>query len=301
MTIPPVVPAADRVMSTETSLVPPPPPHRPAAPLVEALLPDGSRVFCRRLAEALSVYDQVQGYFKHGIRIEAGATVFDVGANIGLFTLLAHRLCRGEVHALAFEPIPTTFDVLAANLRRSGSSTLKAFNCGVGRESGTLQFSYYPNFSVLSTAYGSDMEELREDLKQSFLRNLATAPAPLNRLRLLPPFLRRRVLDWKMAQSFIAEEVRCPIRTVSEVIREEGVDCIDLLKIDAEKSELDVLLGIDERDWTKIRQTVLEVHDLDGRLQIIRDLLEKHGLSQITIEQDANLKGSRIFTLFAQR
>ena len=56
------------------------------------------------------------------------------------------------------------------------------------------------------------------------------------------------------------------MRTVSEVLAEEGLERIDLLKVDVEKSEQEVLAGIREEDWEKIKQVVLEVHDREGSL-----------------------------------
>jgi hypothetical protein len=43
-------------------------------------------------------------------------------------------------------------------------------------------------------------------------------------------------------------------------MQEHGVDRIDLLKIDAEGAEWEVLQGIEETDWPRIRQLALEVH-----------------------------------------
>jgi len=271
------------------------------AGLLETALPDGERVFCTHELEVASVHRQVRGYLQHGIRIEAGATVFDVGANIGLFTRLAHRTCGGDVRVLAFEPIPATLRALRANVARLGSARIEVFGCALGRQAGTLEFAYYPDFTVASTAYGDDQDELRAQLRASFLRNLDVAPPPVNRLRYLPPFLRGLVLDWKMGPAFVSERVRCPVRTLSEIVRERGIRSIDLLKVDAEKSELDVLLGIEEADWSRVRQVVLEIHDLDGRLDRIRRLLESHGLSRIEIEQERILRNSTIFTMFARR
>ena len=45
---------------------------------------------------------------------------------------------------------------------------------------------------------------------------------------------------------------------------------IDLLKIDVEKGELEVLNGIEDADWPRIHQIVMEVHDLDGRVGMVR-------------------------------
>lgn len=41
----------------------------------------------------------------------------------------------------------------------------------------------------------------------------------------------------------------------------------------------DVLLGVEERDWPKIGQVVLEVHAVLGRLGRIRGLLRDHGFT----------------------
>ena len=54
------------------------------------------------------------------------------------------------------------------------------------------------------------------------------------------------------------------MRSMSDVLRETGIDNISLLKVDVEGSEMDVLAGIAKDDWAKIRQIVMEIHDADG-------------------------------------
>ena len=49
------------------------------------------------------------------------------------------------------------------------------------------------------------------------------------------------------------------------MIRAHSVSRIDLLKINVEKSELDVLRGLAPRDWPRIRQMVIEVDQLEDR------------------------------------
>jgi hypothetical protein len=61
-----------------------------------------------------------------------------------------------------------------------------------------------------------------------------------------------------------------------------------------------VLTGIDENDWPKIRQIVIEVHDLGGRLNEITSLLDQHGFN-VKIEQDAMYEGSVLYNLFATK
>jgi hypothetical protein len=89
--------------------------------------------------------------------------------------------------------------------------------------------------------------------------------------------------------------------TLSRFVSDHGIERIDLLKIDAEKAELEIFRGIETVDWRRIRQVVVEVHDLDGRLDTITALLREHGLSEIVVEQPPTLTNSNIFNVFATR
>jgi len=84
-------------------------------------------------------------------------------------------------------------------------------------------------------------------------------------------------------------------------LRDLAVERIDLLKVDVEKSELDVLLGIEGQDWPKIKQVVVEVHDLEQRVKKITALLKEHGFRKITLEQEPFFEGSSVFNLYALR
>jgi hypothetical protein len=66
------------------------------------------------------------------------------------------------------------------------------------------------------------------------------------------------------------------VRTVSEVIAEHGIERIDVLKIDVERSEVEVLEGIRDEDWPKIRQVVLEVDTTANRDRVLA-MLEARG------------------------
>ena len=92
----------------------------------------------------------------------------------------------------------------------------------------------------------------------------------------------------------------CRLQTLSEIVDEEGVVGIDLLKVDVEKSEREVLAGIREEHWGLIGQVVVEVHDEQGALEEVRDVLAKHGFETIA-EQDPQLRGTTIFSVFATR
>jgi amino acid adenylation domain-containing protein len=111
--------------------------------------------------------------------------------------------------------------------------------------------------------------------------------------------------DELLQQRFEMRTETCRLRRLSDVMREEGVERIDLLKVDVQRSEMDVLHGIDEADWSKIGQVVMEVHDRpgnedEGRLQAIAEFLEQRGFAVVT-EQEDELQGTDRYNLYAIR
>lgn len=265
------------------------------------MLKNGMKVFCIREEEAITLYGQIQEYFRNGIQIKEGDIIFDVGANIGLFTLWAYQLCNQNAKIYAFEPIPAIFEVLQHNVQRFDPENLKAFPFGLSRESKVVTFAYYPGATALSNAYPEDADELQEQLQQVILRNIQYAPLTIRWLRFFPGFLRSYILAQRAKKTFQTQQVSCELRTISDVMCEYNIQKIDLLKVDVEKGELDVLLGINEQDWSKIKQVVVEVHDLDNRVNSIQALLKNHGLNKITIEQEPLFQGSNIYNLYAYR
>jgi non-ribosomal peptide synthase protein (TIGR01720 family) len=107
-------------------------------------------------------------------------------------------------------------------------------------------------------------------------------------------------LDDLIAERLTSESFTCQLKTLSQVMRDEAVTKIDLLKIDVEKGELEVLAGIDVDDWPKIDQIVMEVHDLDDRVRKVTELLSRHGF-QINVQQDAMLEQTNLYNLYARR
>lgn len=267
----------------------------------QATLSNGLRVRCMTPSHVPEIERQVRQYFQHGIRVRPGDTVFDVGANIGLFSLLIHEKCQGNVTVYAFEPIPLIYEALHENLNNADPKLLIPRCHGLSNEDRSMIFAFRPNMTTLSSAYGDDNFETQNQVQNAWLRNLSTAPWNLRWLMLLPSAAREFILKKASRTAFESEQVQCRVRRLSDIIRDEDIKIIDLLKIDVEKSELDVLLGIDQADWIRIRQVVMEIHDIENRLNTISQLLIKHGLTQIVIEQERILQGSNVFALFALR
>ncbi|MFN6539328.1 methyltransferase [Nostoc calcicola FACHB-389] len=206
-----------------------------------------------------------QQYLQNGIVIREGDCIFDVGANIGMFSLFVNQL-QEKVKIYAFEPIEKIFDVLNENVRLHYlEKNVFLFNYGLSSENNHEQiFTFYPQMTGNSTSKpGEKLVNIDavfdkvsndvEDLFTDFFKDV--------------------------------EQVKCQVRTLSSVIKELGINSIDLLKIDVEGEEYEVFKGIESSDWAKIKQIVAEVHDRQGKLDRIKEMLTFYGFSQIKAEK----------------
>lgn len=215
------------------------------------------------------------------LSLSSGDTVFDVGANIGMAALFFHIECPGLIFH-AFEPAPVPYAALTANLVAHGLVAHPA-RCALSDRSGVGRLTYYPDSTVMSGFYAD-----------------AEAEAALTRC-----YLKRSGFDEEDVREMLTGRhesvmIDCPVQTLSDVIESREVESIDLLKLDVEKSELDVLRGLREEDWPKVRQVVAEVHDINGALKSFIALLEVHGYD-MELEQDELLQGTEIYEVFAFR
>jgi FkbM family methyltransferase len=268
-------------------------------------LPNGMMVAHQNQSETDFLYAEIfaeQAYLRNGISFNDGDCIFDVGANIGLFSLFAARACKDPV-IYAFEPIPPLFEILRANSELYGLNA-KLFDCGLSAESKSAPFTYYPHCSILSGRFADKLEE-REVVRSFLFSGEPEAPNPEATQRLASGHTladRRGValINELLEERLASETFVRQLKTLADVIRDNDIEHIDLLKIDAEKSELDVLAGIDEGDWQKIKQVVVEVHDVDGRLDRILSLFTGRGYN-VTLEQDTFLKDTGLINVYAVR
>jgi hypothetical protein len=245
-----------------------------------ATLPNGMKVTQWTDFETKFLYNEIFGddnaYERGGIVFREGATVIDCGANIGMFTLWAAKKCRGNARILSFEPIPSTFGVLQANVQdavngafdesfspRDGASLdISAFNFGVSDEEvPNITFEHHPNLSIWST---SD-EGLATGRVSRIVDDVDAAVAAAGGIisLLFPSFLRRFLLRVLFTQHFAAtEKVDASLQPLEGVIDAYApTGPIDVLKVDVEGAEVMVLRGIGAHQWPRIQQVVMEVED----------------------------------------
>ena len=250
-------------------------------------LPNGMVIVYLNQSETDFMYQEIferRSYLKHGISLDEGDCIFDVGANIGLFTLQVGQICN-NAKIYAFEPMPPVSEILRLN---TSLNKIDADVCdyGLGSETGLASFTFYPYVSILSGLFANTLEE--HETVKNFLLDQALKNDEL--------VISNEQIEELLQERLISEQFTCPIKTLSQVIHEKEIEKIDLLKVDVEKSELDVLKGINEEDWPKIQQVVVEVHDTHDQLRQITDLFKGHGF-EVKVEQDTELKKTNLYAI----
>ncbi len=269
-------------------------PKRASQPLWESkdvhVLPDGSPAVHLNRNETDYIYNEIfvlQAYLRHGVTVRDGDCIVDAGANIGLFTMFVSRLVR-NVRVIAFEPNPAAFSCLRANAEAWGSA-VECLAFGLSRESKSAEMTFFEGLSLLSGFYAdaaTEREVVRRYVlnQQSGVLNDEQWSAEIGEL-----------IEGRLR----AHTVSTQLRTLSSVIAARGIDRIDLLKINVEKSELDVLMGLEPGDWPRIRQLVIEV-DRQEHLEPVTALLERHGF-EVLVEQDPLLRKTALCYVYAIR
>lgn len=217
---------------------------------VETLCPENTRIAYGE------IFDE-RIYEKFGIELADGATVFDVGANIGLAVLwVGDRIRHGTVHA--FEPIPSTFAALERNVGRHPHLDVHLHHAGAADRDGTAAFTFYPRTSTSSSMYPDDSAEARDASIRFILADMRRRIGI--GFALLPGWVTRNVAEAVRRFYQRSESAICRLVRLSDVLRREGIERVDLLKMDVEGAEFDAIDGIDAADWPRIAQVIVEVH-----------------------------------------
>ncbi|MFX0012751.1 MAG: FkbM family methyltransferase, partial [Candidatus Hermodarchaeota archaeon] len=230
---------------------------------------------------ALDVYDEVyveNEYFRHGLQLNDNDVVFDIGANIGLFSrYIATKATNLQIYT--FEPVPIIFDVLQENLKNSPAN-FKNYNIGLAEKEEIATIHYFPRVSADSAIIRFDWDLKVNNYHQYFKETVANA---YPYAKVIPNFLRKSFIKVGLKRLYKSKLIPCELRTVSDIIEENNLNTINLMKIDAENYETQVLKGINHSDWDKIQQISMEVHEHiaggDNLLNNLAKMLENKGFS----------------------
>eukprot|EP00475_Leptophrys_vorax_P020625 TRINITY_DN2826_c0_g1_i3.p1 TRINITY_DN2826_c0_g1~~TRINITY_DN2826_c0_g1_i3.p1 ORF type:complete len:263 (-),score=89.12 TRINITY_DN2826_c0_g1_i3:16-804(-) len=258
-------------------------------------------------------------------------TVFDVGANVGLFSVYLLTNFK-NMNIRCFEPIPQLYRIAKMNLERfveAGKGKFEIFNMGLSNENvDEIEFTFDPHMTVASSLFESQMEEdTKMEGKVSDIPKLCRAViSDLGTFQLLPNWfvefvcagLELPVIQWffvfpaicyviifAIKRAFKKQKVSCTLKRLSSVLETMQPEMkIDLIKIDVEGAEFDVLKGIDDKHYKLIEQAVVEVHDVGNtRVSQIVDFLRQRGFKNIVVDQEhlELHKIMKIFTVYATK
>jgi FkbM family methyltransferase len=222
-----------------------------------------------------------QTYLRCGVTVERGDVVLDVGANVGVAAAFFAVICEaGQVHC--FEPVEPVFELLRQNVGQLPACVLHPE--GLYSKAGRAPITYYPRADAMSGLYADPRRD--QELVRTVLLNHGFSA---------------QEADEQVAGRYEQPQIlSCELRTLSSFLQEEKLLRVDLLKIDVERAELDVLAGIDEPDWPKIKQLVMEIHDENGRGEAIEAALASRGF-RVTCDQEATMRGTSTRMMYAIR
>ncbi|MDH4027219.1 MAG: FkbM family methyltransferase [Nitrospirota bacterium] len=180
--------------------------------------------------ELVSVNIWRYGYFEEDVclfmltYLKEGMTFMDIGAHFGFFTLLGSHLAGKAGRVFAFEPLAGTFNQLQKNIADHSSwPNIKAYNIAAYNEDTALKFY---DFGLKYSAYNS-ITTIRMDKAVTAIKELTVAA-----------------------------------KKIDSIIDKEEFKKIDMIKIDAESSEIHILEGLTQTLWLHKPHIILEVGDL---------------------------------------
>jgi FkbM family methyltransferase len=142
--------------------------------------------------------------------INKGDIFIDVGAYVGIFSLLASELVGSEGYVYSFEPIPINYERMTRNIELNKLENIKTYKIGLSDKEETLLINVPKQIPAESTLCQNSWTELAKGLK-----------------------LDKMLINTKMIPFDL-------------FYRNEGLNEINKVKIDVEGAELKVLKGMEK-------------------------------------------------------
>lgn len=211
-----------------------------------------------------TILNKYEQYMAHALKshLNPGDTFWDIGANIGIFSMFAAKVTGPKGRVFSFEPAPDVFELLSTNIQKIAS--IKAVQCGVGNADTVATFA-----SQGDSAAGSFVENVTK-MNEHFHPN-----TPI-------------------------QKVEVNIRKVDTLVEELG-SRPNIAKIDVEGFEIEVLKGADILLSTSHPILIIEIHPpqivlSDGNEDMIFAILKKHCYKWSVIDHKKN----SIYTILAE-
>ena len=206
------------------------------------------------------LYNEIFIQQDYNLPVKDGMTIFDVGANIGLFNLYMNQKAK-NLTIYSFEPVSQIFECLKHNIPNNNSNL--AINKGLGDKNETITMNYLKNASAMSSGCSFDKEKLQAH------ENIYTERCGILK-GICKAFLEKQMLNPK--------KITAQITTISDIIDQYNISKIDIIKIDVECYELNVIKGIRPEHFDRIDNIIFEIENFrkEYKEQIIHILQNNH-------------------------
>jgi FkbM family methyltransferase len=192
--------------------------------------------------------------------LSANPTIIDIGANAGYFNImLFSRISNAQV--FAYEPIPSNYELFKKNI---------SLNPGLANQ--------IHLFNKAVTGTPTDFVELYMEAES----------------------------DNSVIASIYADfddqnkhTIKVPAISIEQIINENKLGQIDLIKVDCEGSEYPILYAMPEPFWPKIKMLTIEVHNLDEEKRNVKYL--QAFLESKSFKVETAFAHSNCYTLIASR
>ena len=260
-------------------------------------LNDGLSIYCLKEHEAIVLDEHIKGYLSYGVKIKDDDTIIDIGANIGVLGMrLTEKFQNIKLHC--FEPIPAIYEVLEKNANISSNKNFRTYMKGISNINKEINFTYYPNSPALSTAQPEIWEKNQNNLISAVQGNILNAPKEFWWAKFIPKFLTPLITKYLTSNS---QTIKSHVITLSHFIEKENIAKINLLKIDCEGEEINVLLGINSKHWSIIKNIVMEVNDLGNNIEVAKNILSNNGFEKIKFEKEKGFEKTKLINIYASK
>ena len=163
----------------------------------------------------------------HRLKINKGDVVVDIGAHIGTFSIMAGHKTGELGKVYAYEPVPNTFDILKRNIYiNSLQNIVHPYKLGISDKTGVKEFYIFKKDDKPLFHSSSFYQEQSGVISAS-----------------------------------IGEKIEVECITLEDIFESNGLDRIDVLKMDCEGEEYNLLFGTSNKYLKRISRMCIEYHD----------------------------------------
>lgn len=152
-----------------------------------------------------------------------GDTFYDIGANVGIYTLISSEKVGSTGIVVAFEPLPANVNILNKHIEMNKCNNVKVIECALSNVSGSCKFFEHPDNTMGSISKNGNLEVRMMTLDSIVADNIAPPP----------DFIK---MDVEGAESLVLRggfdvlRNHCPTLLISIHSDQQRIECIELLR-----------------------------------------------------------------------